>query len=148
LQLRQLPTDQQKDAAERAARENLSRADMRLMVAEANSPFSTEAALQETRDLIEQRAAELTGGAAGPTRGPRDPDRQHGPVVSSWSLLPSARTATVPRAKLAALEKLEWYKSNPSKEQKDLAIEAVNGGYTPAAAAELVQRAVDEAPKA
>jgi hypothetical protein len=146
LQLRDLPGDQQRAVADQALRENLSRADMRLAVASAGTPV--EAILQETRDLVEVRAAEI---ASEPTPSRRrasfDPDRRHGQVSSGWALPAAAPRTAPPRSKVAALERLEWYQGVGS-EERELALEAVSGGHSPATAADLVQRAVLEAPDA
>ncbi len=142
LQLRQLPIDEQKPAAERVARDNMSRADVRLLV----DGGSVEALHQETRDLIqEQAAALLAPTATSGRRSERDPERRNSAVERSWSLPPAIPQSPLPKSKVAALERLQWYQTAASQEERELAVEAVSGGHSPAAAVELVRRAVEEA---
>jgi hypothetical protein len=147
LQLSQLPTAGQKVAAQRIATQNLSRADVRQLIASAAGQLPAEALLEETRDSLREAAVEREDARRSRSEG-RDPSRRSGPVTSSWSL-PALPSSELPlRPKLAALQRLEWYREKANAEQKALALEAVSGGHSPAIAAELVQRAAEEAPAA
>ncbi|GEM_PF-6490347 len=151
LQLRHLPPDEQLATAERIQRDSLSRSSLRSLVtngADSGSPTSTEALLQETRDLIQRKAGELRAPAAPQARQAPDPERRHGQVTSHWTLPTSSPRSTPPQSKLAALQRLGWYQDSATAEERELALEAVNGGHSAAAAADLVRRAVQEAPAA
>ncbi len=146
LQVRLLPLAEQEAVAQRIVRENLSRTDTRHLLMLREGSGSAEVALQHSRDLVGERAAELDAQSnsrpAQPSAG-----QLHGPIASSWTLPAMTPSGHVPRSKLASLQQIEWYKTAGPEEQ-ELAVEAVTGGHSPAVAAELVQRAVDEAPAA
>jgi ParB/Sulfiredoxin domain len=148
LQLSQLPHEQQKVLAERIANESPSRPDLRIMVDHGLSGEPSEAVLQETRDLLRERAEAMSNQSSGGGRRlVHDADRRHGRVVTSWTLLSAAPRTAPARSKITALQKSDWFTSAAEEEQQ-LAIEAVAGGHSVAASIGLVQRAVAEAPAA
>lgn len=138
LQLAQLAPADQRLAAERAARENLSRADLRLMVEGSAAP---EVLLQETRDQIQERAAALAASSDKPSR-KGEKERRNSAVVRDWTL-PSVHTAPS-QSKLASLQKLDWY-GEAEPQERELALEAVAGGHSPSIAVQLVEQALTQA---
>lgn len=141
LRLGRLSHEEQLAAAERIVRERLSRADLQLLLSEAQP---AEAALTEAQALLQQKAEELSTAGERRRTGRSGREQRHGQVQTRWTLAPAA-PPRAPRARVAGLQKLEWW-TNATAEERELAVEAVAGGHSPGAAVDLVQRAVEEAP--
>ena len=145
LQLHAVPADQQLAVASRIVAEGKARTisgheGVSGDLSAAGGP--AEAMLQETRNFVTEKVAEISRRRRA-ARSKSQPEQRNGAVVARWALAPAAIPGGS-AASAGALEKLPWFRTTATFEDRQLALEAVGGGHAPKQAVDLVLRAHKE----